>query len=91
MSSRDTVIEFVSKLPEGMSLPEIAREIQLLAGIQNAREQVRRREGIPAEDVRKLVDAGGNLRGRNFRPSTGAPIDGNNSDDMTTRSSRSTE
>jgi hypothetical protein len=57
MSSRETVIEFVSRLPEEMSLAEIAREIQLLAGIQAAREQARRGEGIPAEDGRKLVDA----------------------------------
>lgn len=57
MSSRETVIEFVSKLPEEMSLAEIAREIELLAGIQTAREQARRREGIPPEDARRLVDA----------------------------------
>ncbi len=57
MSSRETVIEFVRKLPEEMSLAEIAREIELLAGIQTAREQARRGEGIPAEDARKLVDA----------------------------------
>jgi hypothetical protein len=57
MSSRETVIEFVRKLPDEMSLAEIAREIELLAGIQNAREQARRQEGISAEDARKLVDA----------------------------------
>ena len=57
MSCRETVIEYVRKLPEEMSLAEIAREIQLLAGIQAAREQARRKEGIPAEDARKLVDA----------------------------------
>lgn len=57
MSSRDTVIEFVSKLPEKMSLAEIAREVELLAGIQNAREQARRKEGIPAEKARRLVDS----------------------------------
>jgi hypothetical protein len=55
MSSRETVIEFVSKLPEEMSLAEIAREVELLAGLQTAREQARRGEGIPAEDARKLV------------------------------------
>ena len=42
MSSRETVIDFVSKLPEEMSLADIAREIELLAGIQTAREQGRR-------------------------------------------------
>ncbi len=57
MSSRETVIEFVRKLPEQMSLAEIAREVELLAGLQAAREQARRSEGISAEDARKLVDA----------------------------------
>ena len=49
------VIELVSKLPENTPLEEIAREIELLAGVNKAREQARRGEGIPAEDARKLV------------------------------------
>lgn len=57
MSSRETVIELVSKLPEEMPLAEIAREIELLADIQTARQQAQRAEGIPADDARKLVDA----------------------------------
>jgi hypothetical protein len=57
MSSREMVIELMGKLPENMPLAEIAREIELLAGIQTAREQARRKEGIPAEDARKLVDS----------------------------------
>jgi hypothetical protein len=57
MSSRETVIEFVRTLPEEMPLAEIARKIELLAGIQTAREQARRREGVPAQDARKLVDS----------------------------------
>jgi hypothetical protein len=57
MSSRETVIEFVSKLPEEMTLAEIAREIELLAGLQTAREQAHRSEGVSAQDARKLVDA----------------------------------
>jgi hypothetical protein len=57
VSSRETVIEYVRKLPEEMSLAEIAREIDLLAGIQAAREQARRNEGIPAADARKQEDA----------------------------------
>jgi hypothetical protein len=56
VSNRETVIEFVSKLPEKMSLAEIAREVELLAGIQNAREQARRGDGISADDARKLVN-----------------------------------
>jgi hypothetical protein len=57
MSSREMVIELVAKLPENMPLADIAREIELLAGIQAAREQARRNEGIPAEEARKLVNA----------------------------------
>ncbi len=56
MSSRETVIEFVRRLPEEMSLAEIAREIELLAGIQKAREQARHQDGIAADEAHKLVD-----------------------------------
>jgi hypothetical protein len=56
MSSRELVIDLVNKLPENTSLAEIAREIELLAGIEKARWQARRSEGIPAEDARKLVN-----------------------------------
>lgn len=58
MSSREMVIDLVTKLPEDTTLAEIAREIELLAGIQRAREQARRGEGIPAQEARKLVEAG---------------------------------
>ena len=57
MSSRETVIEFVSKLPDSMSLIEIAHEVELLAGIQTARDQAHRGEGVSVEDARKLVDS----------------------------------
>jgi hypothetical protein len=45
MSSRETVIDLVNRLPEDMPLAEIAREIELLAGLKGARVQARRREG----------------------------------------------
>ena len=51
------VIDLVTKLPEDTTLAEIAREIELLAGIQRAREQARRGEGVPADEARKLVEA----------------------------------
>jgi len=57
MSNRQRVIELVTKLPPDMALEDIAREIELLAGIQTAREQAHRQEGVPAEDARKLVDS----------------------------------
>lgn len=57
MSNRELVIDLVSKLPEDTPLAEIAREIELLAGLREARAQARRGEGIPAEDARKLLEA----------------------------------
>jgi hypothetical protein len=56
MSNREIVIDLVGKLPEDTPLEEIARQIELLAGINAAREQARRGEGVAAEDARKLVD-----------------------------------
>lgn len=57
MSNRQLVIDLLSKLPEDAPLEEMAREIEFLAGVRTARDQARRREGIPVEDARKLVDA----------------------------------
>ena len=56
MSDRETVLDLVSKLPEDTPLEEIARKIELLAGLKRAREQARRGEGIAAEAARELVD-----------------------------------
>ncbi len=55
MSNREVVIELVTRLPENTPLPEIAREIEFLAGVQLAREQALRGEGRPVEAVRNLV------------------------------------
>ena len=57
MSNREIAIDLIQKLPEDSSLEEIAREIELVAGIKIARDQARKGQGIPAEDARKLVDS----------------------------------
>ena len=49
------VIDLLDKLPPDTPFEEIARKIELLAGIQKAREQASRREGIGAEEGRELV------------------------------------
>jgi len=56
MSNGEIAIDLLSKLPEDASLERISHEIELLTGIKTAHEQAHRREGIPAEDARKLVD-----------------------------------
>ncbi len=56
MSNKEMVLSLLSRLPEDTPLEDIAREIELLAGIKTAREQARRKEGISAEEARKLID-----------------------------------
>jgi predicted transcriptional regulator len=55
MSNRDLVIELVSRLPEDTPLPEIAQEIEFLAGVREGLAQADRGEGRPAEDLRQLL------------------------------------
>ena len=50
------VIELLNKLPEDAPLEEIAREVEFLAGVQVARDQARRGEGLDPEAVLKQVD-----------------------------------
>jgi len=57
MSNREVVIDLVSNLPENTPLAQIAREIALLAGVREARGQAQRGEGVPAEDVRQMLEA----------------------------------
>jgi predicted transcriptional regulator len=55
MSNRDLVIELVSRLPENTPLPDIAHEIEFLAGVHEGLKSAERGEGLPIEDVRKLL------------------------------------
>lgn len=57
MSNRELVIAMVAKMPEDTPLSEIAREIDFVAGVKEARTQAQQGEGLPAEDARKLLDA----------------------------------
>lgn len=57
MSNKELVIGLLARLPEDTPLENIAREIELLAGLRTAREQAHRREGIPAEEARGLVNS----------------------------------
>jgi hypothetical protein len=57
MSNKELVADLVQRLPDDVSLLDIAREIELLAGIKTAREQARRGEGVPADDAKKMIEA----------------------------------
>ncbi len=55
MSNRDIAIDLIQKLPENVSLHVIAREIEFIAGVREGFEQMERGEGVPADEVKKMV------------------------------------
>ncbi len=57
MSNRQIAIDLLEKLPEDMSLTDMAREIEFVAGIREGFDQLERGEGIPIENVRELVSS----------------------------------
>ena len=57
MSNRDIVIDLVKKLPEDAPLQDIAREIELIAGIRAAREEAAQGKGVSPDQAKRLVDS----------------------------------
>ncbi|WP_397383082.1 hypothetical protein [Prosthecobacter sp.] len=57
MSNRQIAIDLLEKLPEDMSLTDMAREIEFVAGIREGFDQLERGEGIPIENVRELMSS----------------------------------
>ena len=57
MSNKEIVIDLVRRLPEDASLREIAREIEFVAGVREGFAQLDRGEGVPIEEVEKLVSS----------------------------------
>jgi predicted transcriptional regulator len=55
MSNREIAIDLIQKLPENVSLHDIAREIEFIAGVQEGFEQIERGEGVAAEEVRGMI------------------------------------
>ena len=56
MSNREIVIDLVTRLPEDTPLEEIAREIELIAGVREARDQAARGEGVSTVEAKRLID-----------------------------------
>ncbi len=57
MSNRQIAIDLLEKLPEDMSLADMAREIEFVAGIREGFEELDRGEGIPIENVREMMES----------------------------------
>ena len=55
MSTKELAMETIKGLPEEASWQEIEDRIRFLAAIEKSREQVRRGEVVPHEEVRNLL------------------------------------
>jgi hypothetical protein len=55
MSSKEIAVALIDKLPEEATLMDIAQEIELVAGIREATEELDRGEGLTAQEVRKQI------------------------------------
>ena len=55
MSTREAVQVILKQLPKDVSLHEVAREIEFIAGVQEGFTQLDRGEGVPLEEVRKMI------------------------------------
>lgn len=55
MSSKKIAVALTGKLPEEATLMDIAREIELVAGLRRGTEELDRGEGLTAEEVRKQI------------------------------------
>lgn len=55
MSNKEVVANLLAKLPEDVSLQQIAREIEFIAGVREGLEQLDRGEGVGVEEVDRLI------------------------------------
>lgn len=55
MSTKELAMETIRDLPEDVSWQEIEERIRFLAAVEKGRDEVRRGEVVPHEDVRDLL------------------------------------
>lgn len=57
MSDKEAVIELVKRLPSGVSLREILREIEFIAAIKEGLDEIDQGQGVSVEAVEKMIEA----------------------------------
>jgi predicted transcriptional regulator len=55
MSTHEAVQTILKQLPPDVSLYEVAREIEFIAGVREGFAQLDRGEGVPIEEVEKMI------------------------------------
>lgn len=57
MTNKQLVSNLVDRLPDDVSLLDIAREIEFIAGVEEGFDQIDRGEGVPIEEVEKMISS----------------------------------
>lgn len=55
MSNKEVVAHLLTRLPEDVSLEEIAREIEFIAGVREGLDELDRGEGVGVAEVEKMI------------------------------------
>lgn len=57
MSTKEVVQDLLQKLPENVSLHEVAREIEFAAAVRQGMEEIERGERIPIEEIERELSS----------------------------------
>lgn len=72
MSTKEIVQDLLQKLPENVSLHEVAREIEFVAAVRQGLAEIDRGERIPIEEVERELPAANSPSARH--PLRGKPV-----------------
>jgi hypothetical protein len=57
ITKKEVVSDLLTRLPDDVSLQQIAREVEFVAGVREGLEQLDRGEGVELESVEKLIES----------------------------------
>jgi predicted transcriptional regulator len=55
VSNKQLVSNLLERLPDDVSLRDIAKEIEFISGVREGLDQLDRGDGVPIEDVEKMI------------------------------------
>jgi predicted transcriptional regulator len=55
VSNKQLVSNLLDRLPDDVSLRDIAKEIEFISGVREGLDQLDRGDGVPLEDVEKMI------------------------------------
>lgn len=57
MSNKELVTDLLARLPDDVSLQDIAREVEFVAGVREGLDQLDRGEGVDIDQVEKMIES----------------------------------